>query len=86
MSWIGFGLWVGSGTEERAIIVIKEDMIKKSMPPQFPQALRGKKRVNNPTEILQVLWQVKVNIPLLGMIKQVQTYAKFLKDLCTVKR
>ena len=30
--------------------------------------------------------QVKVNIPLLDMIKQVPTYAKFLKDLCTVKR
>ena len=29
---------------------------------------------------------MKVNIPLLGMIKQVPTYAKFLKDLCMVKR
>ena len=60
-------------------------MMKKSMPPPFPQALRGKKRVNNQTEILEVLRQVKVNIPLLDMIKQVPTYAKFLKDLCTVK-
>ena len=30
--------------------------------------------------------QVKVNIPLLYMIKQVSTYVKFLKDLCTTKR
>ena len=29
---------------------------------------------------------MKVNIPLLDMIKQVSTYAKFLKDLCTVKK
>ena len=29
---------------------------------------------------------MKVNIPLLDMIKQIPTYAKFLKDLCTVKR
>ena len=29
---------------------------------------------------------MKVNIPRLDMIKQVPTYAKFLKDLCTVKR
>ena len=29
---------------------------------------------------------MKVNIPLLDMIKQVLTYAKILKDLCTVKR
>ena len=36
--------------------------------------------------MLEVLRKVKVNIPLLDMIKQVPTYAKFLKDLCTVKK
>ena len=36
--------------------------------------------------MLEMLKQVKVNIPLLDMIKQVPTDAKFLKDLCTVKR
>ncbi|RVW72545.1 Retrovirus-related Pol polyprotein from transposon 17.6 [Vitis vinifera] len=61
-------------------------MMKKHMPPPFPQALHGKKEVKNSSEILEVLRQVKVNIPLLDMIKQVPTYAKFLKDLCTVKR
>ena len=29
---------------------------------------------------------MKVKIPLLDMIKQFPIYAKFLKDLCTVKR
>ena len=29
---------------------------------------------------------MKVNIPLLDMIKQVPTYAKFLQELCTVKK
>ena len=72
--------------EEPKKILIKEDMMKKSMPLPFPQALRGKKKVNNQTEILEVLRQVKVNIPLLDMIKQVPTYARFLKDLCTIKR
>ena len=67
-------------------IFIKEDSIKKSMPPQFPQALRGKKKASKQAGILEVLRQVKVNIPLLNMIKQVPTYAKFLKDLCTVKK
>ena len=33
-----------------------------------------------------MLRQVKVSIPLLDMIKQVPTYVKFLKDLCTVKK
>ena len=67
-------------------IIIKEDSMKKSMPPLFPQALRGKKKASKQEGILEVLRQVKVNIPLLDMIKQVPTYAKFLKDLCTVKK
>ena len=67
-------------------IIIKEDSMKKSMTPPFPQALKGKKKASNQTEILEVLRQVKVNIPLLDMIKQVPTYAKFLKDMCTLKR
>ena len=33
-----------------------------------------------------MLREVKVNIPLLDMIKQVPTYAKFLKDLCIVNK
>ena len=63
-----------------------KDSIKKSMPPPFPQALRGKKKASKQGGILEVLRQVKVNIPLLDMIKQVPAYAKFLKDLCTVKK
>ena len=71
---------------EPKIIVIKEDAVKKSTPPPFPQALKGKNKAINQAEILEVLRQVKVNTPLLGMIKQVPPYAKFLKDLCTIKR
>ena len=60
--------------------------MKESMPPPFPQALRGKKKASKQEGILEVLRYVKVNIPLLDMIKQVPTYAKFLKDFCTVKK
>ena len=67
-------------------VIISEDPVKKNMPPPFPQALRGKKKIPNQAEIWEVLRQVKVNIPLLDMIKHVPTYAKFLKDLCTVKK
>ena len=65
---------------------VAREEVKPSVPPPFPQALRKKKNSVNQTEILEVLRQVKVNIPLLDMIKQVPTHAKFLKDLCTVKR
>ena len=64
----------------------KKDMMKKSMPFPFPQALKEKKKVKNQTKILEVLRQVKVNIPLLDMMKKVPAYAKFLKDLCTIKK
>ena len=66
--------------------LVSKEEVKISVPPLFPQVLRKKKNSINQTEILEVLWQVKVNIPLLDMIKQVPTYAKFLKDLCTVKK
>ena len=56
------------------------------MPPPFPQDIKGKKKASKQVEILDVLRQVKFNIPLLDMIKQVPTYAKFLKDMCTVRR
>ena len=63
-----------------------KEEVKTSAPPPFPQALQKKKNSVNQTEMLEVLRQVKVNIPLLHMIKQVPTYAKLLKDLCTVKK
>ena len=67
-------------------ILLKEDSMKYSMPPPFPQALRGNKKASQQTSILEVLRQVKVNIPLLDIIKQVPSYAKILKDLCTIKK
>ena len=60
--------------------------MKHCMPPPFPHALRSKKKASQQAGILEVLRQVKVNIPLLDIIKQVPAYAKFLKDLCTIKK
>ncbi|KAL6310966.1 hypothetical protein AAG906_007820 [Vitis piasezkii] len=50
------------------------------------QEEKSGKKMNLNQALKKILRQVKVNIPLLDMIKQVPTYAKFLKDLCTVKR
>ncbi|XP_058189424.1 uncharacterized protein LOC131307014 [Rhododendron vialii] len=56
----------------------------------FPSCLNAPspfpKRGASMEDILEVFKQVKVNIPLLDAIKQVPTYAKFLKDLYTQKR
>ena len=68
--------------------IVNEEVKKKDklLSPPFPKAFQSRKMVNNATEIFEVLKQVKVNIPLLDMIKQVPPYAKLLKDLCTMKR
>ena len=67
-------------------ILLEEDTMKYCTPPPFPQALRGRKKATQQAGILEVLRQVKVNIPLLDLINQVPAYAKFLKDLCTIKK
>ena len=52
----------------------------------YPHRLRAPKKVNNRYEIYEFFKQVKLNIPLLDAIKQIPSYAKFLKDLCIVIR
>ena len=60
---------------------------KKYLPPApFPQRLQATQKLNSNAEIFEIFKQVKINIPLLDAIKQVPPYAKFLKDLCTIKR
>ena len=61
---------------------------KTDSPPVLPfsNAMTKQRKVNHNSEILETFKQVRINIPLLDAIKQVPSYAKFLKDLCTVKR
>ena len=67
-------------------MVTTKPATKNSTPPPFPQALKAMKKAVNQVEILEVVRQVKFNIPLLDMIKQVPTDAKFFKDLYIVER
>ncbi|XP_030947542.1 uncharacterized protein LOC115971675 [Quercus lobata] len=56
------------------------------IPPPFPQALKLPRKLDITSKILDHLHQVKINLPLLHVIKQVPTYAKVIKDLCTIKK
>ena len=56
------------------------------IPPPFPQALKLPKKLDTAFEMLEHLHQVNINLPLLHVNKQVPTYAKVIKDLCTIKR
>ena len=49
---------------------VGKEEVKIRIPPPFPQVLRKKKISVNQTEMLEVLRQVKVNIPLLDMISR----------------
>jgi hypothetical protein len=64
------------------------DVVEKVYEPiaPFPQRLLAPKKGTENQDILEVFKQEKINIPLLDAIKQIPSYAKFLKDLCTVKR
>ena len=63
----------------------EQDKASHIPPAPYPHRLRAPKKVNNHSEIYELFKQVKLNIPLLDAIKQIPSYAKFLKDLCTVK-
>jgi hypothetical protein len=52
----------------------------------FPHAMTKQRKINHNSEIFETFKQVRINIPFLDAIKQVSSYAKFLKDLCIVKR
>ncbi|XP_042980004.1 uncharacterized protein LOC122310192 [Carya illinoinensis] len=56
------------------------------IPAPFPQRLVPLHKDKHLAEILEVFRQVRINIPLLDALQQIPAYAKFLKDLCTVKR
>ena len=64
----------------------EQDKATHNPPAPYPHRLRAPKKVNNHYEIYELFKQVKLNIPLLDAIKQIPSYAKFLKYLCTVKR
>jgi len=54
--------------------------------PPFPQALVESNKDEQNKDLYETFRRCEVNIPLLDAIKQVPRYAKFLKELCTIKR
>jgi hypothetical protein len=52
----------------------------------YPERLQVPRNGGKLEDILEVFKQVQINIPFLDAIQQIPSYAKFLKDLVTVKR
>ncbi|XP_058189383.1 uncharacterized protein LOC131306969 [Rhododendron vialii] len=57
-----------------------------TVPAPYPNRLKSLAKPNLNSDIYEVLKQVTVNLPLLDAIKQIPSYAKILKELCTQKR
>ncbi|KAL5573830.1 hypothetical protein UlMin_023427 [Ulmus minor] len=60
--------------------------VKPPLPVPFPHVLNTSKPSKDQSEIIEQLKQAKVNLPLLHVIKNIPTYVKVIKDLCTLKR
>jgi hypothetical protein len=73
------------GSPDEASTSKVSEMEKVNAPP-FPQRLVKPKKENKMFDIFEILRKVQINIPLLDAIKQIPSYAKFLKDCCTNKR
>ena len=69
------------------VIPSVEDLPKKYCPkaPYLERLIAPKKSLKY-DDILEVFKHVQINIPFINAIQQVPSYAKFLKDLATVKR
>ena len=55
-------------------------------PAPFPEALKDTRTPANDKEIFETFSKCEVNIPLLQLVKSIPRYAKFLKELCKIKR
>ena len=73
---------------EESSLEEKEEINPREYVPQAPfsQKLAKEKKEKSAGDIFEIVKQVSVNILFLDVIKQVSSYAKFLKDLCTKKR
>ena len=68
------------------IIPSVEDHSKYIPKAPYPKRLMAPKKRSKFDDILEVFKLVQINIPFLDAIQQVPSYAKFLKDLVTIKR
>ncbi|XP_074290307.1 uncharacterized protein LOC141617037 [Silene latifolia] len=64
--------------------VTAEPILEADVP--FPNTLKSTTRIENDKDIYETFRKCEVNIPFLDLLKSVARYAKFLKDLYTVKR
>ncbi|KAM1313119.1 hypothetical protein ACFX2F_017187 [Malus domestica] len=55
-------------------------------PMPYPERLRPKAKDQQLTDFMKTLAKVQINLPLIDAIKNIPSYAKFFKDVCTKKK
>ncbi|RDY00301.1 hypothetical protein CR513_16534, partial [Mucuna pruriens] len=65
---------------------LNQEPIPESVPLSFPNRTVSARRFEIDEDLLKLFKKVEINIPLLGAIKQIPKYVRFLKGLCVYKR
>ncbi|CAN6713104.1 unnamed protein product [Malus baccata var. baccata] len=55
-------------------------------PMPYPERLKPKVKDQQLTDFMKTLSKVQINLPLIDAIKNISSYAKFFKDVCTKKK
>ncbi|CAH9067015.1 unnamed protein product [Cuscuta epithymum] len=81
-------------SEKEEIDHKEEEPMKRKFPPlssyepipPFPEALKDTRKLESDRDIYKTFADCEVNTPLFKLIQSVPRYAKFLKELCVIKR
>jgi hypothetical protein len=76
----------GDAEPSTVTLVVKEPPRVLVPKAPYPERLQARRNGGKLEDILEVFKQVQINISFLGTIQQIPSYAKFLKDLVTVKK
>ncbi|KAM1439543.1 hypothetical protein TB2_012665 [Malus domestica] len=71
-------------SSENSAVIVEDRVYEPPMP--YPERLKRKVKDQQLTDFMKTLSKVQINLPLIDAIKNIPSYAKFLKDVCTKKK
>ncbi|CAN6570892.1 unnamed protein product [Malus baccata var. baccata] len=71
-------------SSENGAVIVEDRVYEPPMP--YPERLKPKVKDQQLTDFMKTLSKVQINLPLIDAIKNIPSYAKFLKDVCTKKK
>ncbi|XP_050157570.1 uncharacterized protein LOC126631492 [Malus sylvestris] len=73
-----------NSSENGAENIVADRVYEPPMP--YPERLKPKVKDQQLTDFMKTLSKVQINLPLIDAIKNIPSYAKFFKDVCTKKK